>query len=531
MKFNVLLIVISFLIGPFSLIANESFITNKYNRVKPTFGALERVCSNNLDNIYVSDKFLSEVCHIVAKSDFCKEVETDLRNTCTDKEEFSLDEAVLNCLEGVFDSLKDLWEFLKSAVALITDPEKLSLASQEGGAFLDSLSTYFEIEKIKAKEDMWGPGKDLRAGIIAGSKLLTHLINKFILKPLKLQYDKLACYNNKGKAQSICNLISDILVPPVAILTAIKKGPKAVMLLVKGAAKLKGNKPSNKLIGSDSSKIKFKEKPKLFDQLKHVKPVTYDFGGIKFIETKPFGKTSYGSSFASEAFLKKSKLKPLGGKDFNVREMKLKSAEIDKIQSLGGGITSSQLVTFKDGSKGVFKPRDPKNWASNYRTEVLSYQVDKIFGFDLIPETVERTINGKRGSLQRFKQGELGKNLDADHLNPSAFNKQKVMDFLLDHRDRHGGNYLMTRKDNIVSIDNSLSFTGRGHNYTELPFIEDRMVSFMASTEGKAIMKRMKKVDRKKLAKDMEGYIGVQDTNRFLGRLDFLVKYNDRLME
>jgi uncharacterized membrane protein YqaE (UPF0057 family) len=562
MKYNILLVVLSLLLGPLSVLAQGNFVTNHYNRTMPTFQALERVCSNNLDDIHVSDKFLDDVCDIVVKSDFCKDVEVDLRNTCSTQEEFSFTDTAISCLTGAFSSMKELWSFLKSAVGLIIDPEQRKTASEEGSAFLESLSTYYEVEKVKTKEDMWGPGKDLRAGIISGSKLFAHIINNFILKPLKSQYDKLACYNSKGKTQSICKLITDIFFPPVAILTAIKKGPKAIMLLVKGAKALKKSTsskitqsgdtvpmkrpvpdtlptvknspdtlPTRKLPANESATVKFKVKPKFGNQLKHVKPVVYDFGGIKYVETKPFGKTAYGSSFASEAFLKNSKLKPLGGKDFNVREMKLKSAEVEKIDGLGGGITSSYLITFKDGSKGVFKPKDPGQWASNYRTEVLSYQVDKAFGFDLIPETVERTIKGKHGSLQRFKQGDMGVEVDPTDINVNAYNKQKVMDFLLDHRDRHGGNYLVTKKGNIVSIDNSLSFTGRGHNYSELPMIEERMVNFMTSTEGKAIMKRMKKTDRKKLAKDMEEYIGPADTNRFLDRLDFLVKYNDRLME
>ena len=56
------------------------------------------------------------------------------------------------------------------------------------------------------------------------------------------------------------------------------------------------------------------------------------------------------------------------------------------------------LISLKNGIKGVFKQLNKNAICA----EVAAYKASHILGFDLVPPTVIRTINGTRGSLQLF---------------------------------------------------------------------------------------------------------------------------------
>src|SRR3989339_1212664 len=156
-----------------------------------------------------------------------------------------------------------------------------------------------------------------------------------------------------------------------------------------------------------------------------------------------------------------SKLKPISGRVKSPVEDKIRTLEIDdkKGKKYLKGTTGAVLYTLEDGTQVVFKPINSK-WQSNYRAEVLAYEIDRLFGFNLVPETSVRRIKGKLGSVQIYK-----KRNKLITPRESELDKQSFFDFLIDNGDRNSSNFFVADQGNIVSIDHGTSFTGTGWSY------------------------------------------------------------------
>ena len=100
----------------------------------------------------------------------------------------------------------------------------------------------------------------------------------------------------------------------------------------------------------------------------------------------------------------------------------LRNAAIESIEPIGVGITKPMRVTLSDGQltrravwkcidehrHGVYRGRGGRfqqAYRDSYRFEIAAYELDKILGLDLVPPTVERTIDGRTGSLQLWIEG------------------------------------------------------------------------------------------------------------------------------
>jgi hypothetical protein len=92
--------------------------------------------------------------------------------------------------------------------------------------------------------------------------------------------------------------------------------------------------------------------------------------------------------------------------------------------------------------------------------------VDKIIGLGMVPATVERELNGQRGSLQFWVQSmmpeaeRVKKKVsppDIENWNQLMF-KVRLFDNLIYNTDRHLNNILVTKDWEIRLIDHSRSF-------------------------------------------------------------------------
>jgi hypothetical protein len=99
----------------------------------------------------------------------------------------------------------------------------------------------------------------------------------------------------------------------------------------------------------------------------------------------------------------------------------LANAEIVAIKDVGQGVTRPRKVTVRRGDveiSGLFKtestPIDASrrsqqnkliNVSDRWQHEVAAYRLDKLLGLNLVPVTVERTIDGQTGSLQFWIDG------------------------------------------------------------------------------------------------------------------------------
>src|SRR5205809_2565854 len=96
----------------------------------------------------------------------------------------------------------------------------------------------------------------------------------------------------------------------------------------------------------------------------------------------------------------------------------LAQAKITRQQSISVGVTLPRKLSLElDGKMqfGAFKTIDegpvPTKQLDNgvefqfqdsWRTEIAAYELDKLIGLGMVPATVERVVDGKRGSLQFF---------------------------------------------------------------------------------------------------------------------------------
>jgi hypothetical protein len=100
----------------------------------------------------------------------------------------------------------------------------------------------------------------------------------------------------------------------------------------------------------------------------------------------------------------------------------LATARVVQREDIGEGVTHPQRLTLTDGERtlratwktidvhkiGVW--RDERggyqfDFRDSWKHEVAAYELDKLLGLGMVPPTVERRIDGRRGSLQLWVEG------------------------------------------------------------------------------------------------------------------------------
>lgn len=150
----------------------------------------------------------------------------------------------------------------------------------------------------------------------------------------------------------------------------------------------------------------------------------------------------------------------------------LSTREATSSDSLENGNTNIVVfVKLRDDGAGIFKPaggeinlRERVRCGTYFKRERAAYLLDKFLGFDLVPETVIRTLNGQQGSMQRFiPDAKSGYETSGEVLqrNQQQLRKLWMFDYVLWNSDRHDGNLLFDGQEKLHAIDNGLSF---GHD-------------------------------------------------------------------
>lgn len=140
----------------------------------------------------------------------------------------------------------------------------------------------------------------------------------------------------------------------------------------------------------------------------------------------------------------------------------LKSIESFSDLGMQGGMHKEDtfITTFKDGSKAIHKTMDP----SATFGEVSSSNVNKILGWDVIPETVDEDFGKGRGSTQKWIEGSASP-INRYHVKEHAIkleekhfddlSKMFVLDMAVGNGDRTTGN-IVIKDDKCYGIDNEI---------------------------------------------------------------------------
>ncbi|MCP3674437.1 MAG: hypothetical protein GY829_08220 [Gammaproteobacteria bacterium] len=160
----------------------------------------------------------------------------------------------------------------------------------------------------------------------------------------------------------------------------------------------------------------------------------------------------------------------------------LKTAKVVNKKKTVEGRTNPYKVTLeKDGRKikGIFKSKDTnkstkrggwsksKENADRYQYELIAYKIDKLLDIGLVPMTVERKVNGRKGTVQLWIKGLItdlqlhDNNIEYDGFcdKKSQVNMMDVFDYLIANKDRNLSNIIYNNNDlQLWFIDHSRSF-------------------------------------------------------------------------
>lgn len=160
----------------------------------------------------------------------------------------------------------------------------------------------------------------------------------------------------------------------------------------------------------------------------------------------------------------------------------LATAEIVRVETLDEGITEPErLVLEADGQRhrAIFKDVDVEerglsrnlrfemDFTDRYVYEVAAYRLDRYLGLRLVPPTVVREVNGRKGSAQFWIEGAIsGEEAIAQGYSfhdPARYRRgilfMRILDALILNVDRNRTNVLITTYDDgFHLIDHSRAF-------------------------------------------------------------------------
>ena len=220
------------------------------------------------------------------------------------------------------------------------------------------------------------------------------------------------------------------------------------------------------------------------------------------------------------------------------KESFLESAEVVDSEAAGRGVTQSQKLTLSDGENqhlAHFQTFDEnignvrlgkyieRGLIDSWKNNIAAYRIDRILGLDMVPVSVERSIENKTGALSwwvanvQFSELDRQKN-DVKVADPLRWSYElsvmAVFDQLVDNADRNTGNILITDDWNIWLIDHSRAFTLRS---------DLRNPDAITRCDRK-FFAALKKLDRATLQARLKPYLTDPRIDAILSRRDLIVK-------
>lgn len=245
-------------------------------------------------------------------------------------------------------------------------------------------------------------------------------------------------------------------------------------------------------------------------------------------------------------------------------EITVTTTEPKSIKMLAEGKVGARLCTYENGIQAVMKiasaatmknhremQRGLKTKTLPFR-EVAFYRMAKLFGFDIVPETVLGQYKGFPASFQQYVTSAKLYDVDPRLRNPQSKDKWSialretlrdtvpfedtlqltVLDFLAASRDRHGANYgtkLDTTSDKarwrLVGWDNGCAF---GLTQERYHCVAHKYL-FRYAFDMSSVWEAINSVTRGDLVKALQGLISGTAIDHVWMRLQFVITFPHRM--
>jgi len=183
----------------------------------------------------------------------------------------------------------------------------------------------------------------------------------------------------------------------------------------------------------------------------------------------------------------------------------LRTAPIERVVDVGQGVTNPKQAFFRPGGlaeSAAAKPlrpgRQKGHWES-YKSEIAAYEMDRLLGLDMVPVTVERTVEGAQASVQLWMQGcRLLSDLESQKSpDPRKWAKdvcrQRAFDAVIGNIDRNSGNILIDEDWNIILIDHSRAFSADRMPFEkEITRLDRKFFAALKALDEEAVTERLK---------------------------------------
>jgi len=215
-------------------------------------------------------------------------------------------------------------------------------------------------------------------------------------------------------------------------------------------------------------------------------------------------------------------------------EQFLKTAEIAKMADISKGVTGPRHVFFTPGglaAGAITKAITPSRSAPFYdshRSEIAAYELDKLLEMDMVPPTIERRVRGDHVSMQLWVEECVSYRSVMNKPRPdvAAWNRDLrrmiVFDNLILNIDRNEGNMLIDPAGNLVLIDHSRAFDGRGAQ--RMPF-EKNMTKI-----DRPFFEKLKALDKKAIQEHVGPWVDF-GPDPILRQRDQIVKKFEKLIK
>lgn len=226
----------------------------------------------------------------------------------------------------------------------------------------------------------------------------------------------------------------------------------------------------------------------------------------------------------------------------------LKTAKIVKSEDIGEGVTDPIRLYLQKGEmermSGAWKNvegREKGAW-EGWQYEIAAYELDKLLDLNMVPPTVEREFNGKKGSLQFWvssPMSELERMEENRGIPKSKYDNwdkmkhlSRAFDCLIANNDRTQQNIRYTADWRWILIDHSRSFYSTRKNIKQLVYgkrghKEKQLIKKLP----RAFVEKVKELTFDKIKEAVSPYLTDKEIEAVIIRKDLLLKEIEEMIQ